>query len=124
MSFGQASGPPASTKQIDYLLALVRKAGHDDFRQARRPLGLTQRQSSGKFTRSEASALIDQLVNGVSPDAQTALSFESSAAAARIEDERARILSAAPAQVLADELERRGWAVTPPLEDTSDRAAS
>ncbi|HVE93445.1 MAG TPA: hypothetical protein VNB24_00890 [Acidimicrobiales bacterium] len=125
MSFGQSSGPPASTKQIDYLLALVRKAGHDSFRDARRPLGLTQRQSSGKFTRTEASALIDQLVNGGdSADEQPALSFESSAAAARIDDERARVLSAAPAQLLADELQRRGWVATPPGEagDSQSRA--
>lgn len=122
MSFGQSSGPPASAKQVDYLLALVRKAGHAGFRDARRPLGLTQRQSSGKFTRAEASALIDQLLRGVSPDGQTALSFESSAAAARIDDERERVLSAAPAQLLADELQRRGWVVTAPAADRDAQA--
>lgn len=62
MSFGQTSGPPASTKQVDYLLALLKKAGHDGFRDARGPLGLTQRQAGGKFTRDEASALIDRLL--------------------------------------------------------------
>ena len=62
MSFGQQSGPPASAKQVEYLKALVRRAGHTDFRDARRPLSLTQRQAGGKFTRAEASALIDRLL--------------------------------------------------------------
>jgi hypothetical protein len=69
MPFGQQSGPPASAKQVDYLKALVQKAGHADFRDARGPLSLTQRQAAGKFTRQEASALIEQLLAG--PDADT-----------------------------------------------------
>ena len=59
-----ATGPAATPKQIAYLEALLEKAGYSSFRIARRPLGLTQRQGSGKFTRQEASALIDRLVNG------------------------------------------------------------
>ena len=43
-------GPPATDKQLAYLLSLLRKEGYDGFRDARRPLGLTQRQGSGKFT--------------------------------------------------------------------------
>ena len=62
MAFGQQSGPPASHKQIQYLESLLRKAGHDGFRDARGPLGLTQRQAGGKFTKDEASTLIDQLL--------------------------------------------------------------
>ena len=62
MAFGQQSGPPASHKQLQYLEALLRKAGHDGFRDARGPLGLTQRQAGGKFTKDEASTLIDQLL--------------------------------------------------------------
>lgn len=114
MSFGQQSGPPASTKQVEYLTALLRKAGHDSFRDARGELGLTQRQASGKFTRSEASTLIDRLVNGDSANGDSQPSFESTAAAARIDDERARVLSAVPAEMLADELTRRGWTVEAP----------
>lgn len=123
MSFGQQAGPPASTKQVEYLLALIRKAGHDGFRDARGPYGLTQRQSSGKFTRSEASLLIDQLLNGSATD-QPQISFESTAAAARIDEERARVLSASPAEMLADELARRGWSVAPPLNESGRGKAS
>ena len=61
MAFGQAAGPPASAKQIAYLESLVKQAGHDSFRDARHPLGLTQRQAGGKFTKQEASELIDRL---------------------------------------------------------------
>ena len=62
MSFGQQNGPPASAKQVQYLLSLLKKQGYDGFRDARGPLHLTQRQGNGKFTSSEASALIDQLL--------------------------------------------------------------
>jgi hypothetical protein len=68
MSFGRQAGPPASAKQMDYLRSLVERARHTGFRDARGPLGLTQRQASGKFTKSEASALIDRLVNGADAD--------------------------------------------------------
>jgi hypothetical protein len=64
MAFGQQSGPPASAKQLKYLLSLVQEAGHDGFRDARHPLGLTQRQAGGKFTTGEASELIDRLLAG------------------------------------------------------------
>lgn len=64
MAFGQQSGPPASAKQLKYLLSLVQEAGHDSFRDARHPLGLTQRQAGGKFTSREASDLIDRLLAG------------------------------------------------------------
>lgn len=61
MAFGQASGPPATARQMRELLELVVLAGHTDLRDARHPLGLTQRQAGGKFTRDEADALIEQL---------------------------------------------------------------
>lgn len=64
MAFGQQSGPPASAKQLNYLLSLVQAAGHDGFRDARHPLGLTQRQAGGKFSGREASELIDRLLAG------------------------------------------------------------
>ena len=60
MAFGQAAGPPASAKQIAYLESLLKQKGHDSFRDARHPLGLTQRQAGGKFTKQEASELIDR----------------------------------------------------------------
>jgi hypothetical protein len=118
MALGQG-GPPASAKQIQYLQALLRKAGHESFRDARRPLGLTQRQSNGKFTMSEASALIDQLVSGTignadQLDGQMALTGEEIAADLRIAAERLEIARGLPADILAAELERRGWSVSPP----------
>jgi len=123
MAFGQQSGPPASARQVQYLEALLVKAGHSSFRDARGPLGLTQRQSSGKFTRDEASTLIDQLLQadtGGEPgdpgsDAgATAQTMEQASAAERIEAERVQALKGMPATLLADELERRGWAVIAP----------
>jgi hypothetical protein len=53
MAFGQASGPPATAKQVQELLSLLQDAGHSDFRDARGPMGFTQRQAAGKFTRDE-----------------------------------------------------------------------
>jgi hypothetical protein len=119
MSFGQTA-PPATAKQVQYLLSLVQKAGHTDFRDARGPLGLTQRQASGKFSRSEASALIDRLLaaddgtdGGDGGSSLSGIGAQVSAAD-RLEAERASILRGMPAGLLAGELERRGWRVTPP----------
>jgi hypothetical protein len=61
MAFGQASGSPATGKQVRELLDLLIAAGHSDFRDARGPMGFNQRQAGGKFTRDEAQAFIDQL---------------------------------------------------------------
>ena len=120
MSFGQQSGPPASPKQLAYLKSLLAKAGHDDFRTARREYGLTQRQSGGKFTSREASALIDRLLGNEPSDPPSV----TGRAAARDEAEevasdeltrtRTAMLTGIPADLLAAELERRGWTVTPP----------
>jgi hypothetical protein len=122
MSFGRQSGPPASAKQVSYLLSLVEKAGHSGFRDARGPLGLTQRQAGGKFTKAEASALIDRLVNGDAGGdgegdggASAAADHAYDSAAERLEAEQASILRGMPAGLLAAELERRGWTVTSPF---------
>lgn len=118
MSFGRQSGPPASAKQLSYLRSLVEKAGHSGFRDARGPLGLTQRQAGGKFTKAEASALIDRLVNGeVGGDggADPASDHAYDSAAERLEAEQASILRGMPAGLLAAELERRGWTATSPF---------
>jgi hypothetical protein len=106
-------GPPASARQIAYLLALVQKAGHGDFKEARIPLGLTQRQAEGKFTSKEASALIDVLVanEGELGDGPTGAQLS---AAQRLEAERATLLAGMPANLMVEELERRGWTVSPP----------
>ena len=108
MAFGQ-SGPPASAKQVQYLQALVEKAGYSDLREARHPLGLTQRQAAGKFSKQEASELIDRLVNGEQPDADPEEAKLSVAT-----DAQARLLKGMPAQWLADELLSRGWSVKEP----------
>src|SRR4051794_33907988 len=55
MAFGQQSGPPASTKEVAQLEALLDEAGYSSFREARHIYGLTQRQATGKFTRPEAT---------------------------------------------------------------------
>jgi hypothetical protein len=111
MSFGKSSGPPASAKQVQYLLALIQKQGHADFRDARHPLGLTQRQAAGKFSIGEASALIDTLVNGESVNGEPS---DAPPAPSRLDDQRVEIVRGLPADVMAAELARRGWDVSPP----------
>ncbi|MGH9261062.1 MAG: hypothetical protein ACRD08_14390, partial [Acidimicrobiales bacterium] len=61
MAFGQQAGPPAPRREVQKLLTLLRDAGHTDFRDARGPMGFTQRQAAGKFTRDEAAAFNAQL---------------------------------------------------------------
>jgi len=112
MSFAKPSGPPATPKQVQYLLALVQKAGHTGFRDARHPLGLTQRQAGGKFSRSEASDLIDRLLAGEGDGGDDQAPEIS--AADRLDAERAELLRGVPAEDLAAELARRGWTGTPP----------
>ena len=117
MSFGQTA-PPASAKQVQYLLSLVVKAGHADFRDARGPLGLTQRQAAGKFSRSEASALVDRLLAEAEATDNAAESLaglgELLSAADRLAFERIDAVRGMPAELLAGELQRRGWEVRAP----------
>lgn len=130
MSFGQQAGPPASDKQLQYLLALVQKAGYTDFREARHPLSLTQRQARGRFTRREASELIEQLLGGdaaAGPDPEPApepAPASASASAAPPEPSQAaaprgRTLSQLPLERLVAELERRGFRVVPADADST-----
>ncbi len=123
MAFGQTSGPPATRRQLDELLALVNRAGYDDFREARHPLGFTQRQSNGKFTRDEADAFIAELTGtaatgdppGTKPDSPGNRRGPAPVSAAeRTAAARARELRNVPAEALAAELQRRGWAVMEP----------
>jgi hypothetical protein len=113
MSFGQQSGPPASPKQVAYLKSLLRAAGHDDFRTARHEFGLTQRQAGGKFTTREASELIDRLT-GAEPAEPTAAPDLTAPQREDLEDSRRALLRGVPADLLGEELTRRGWTVTPP----------
>lgn len=106
MAFNQQSGPPASHRQIERLRELLVAAGHDGFRDARGPLGLTQRQGNGKFTRDEADALIAELEGDEhDPSAPSPPSRLSAT------DRLVRDLTD---EVLAAELQRRGWVVMAP----------
>jgi hypothetical protein len=109
MAFGQPSGPPASARQVEELLALLHDAGHTDLRDARGPMGFTQRQAAGKFTRDEVGVFIERLQDeemGNSAPVATRATPRLSAAE--------QALARMPADQLAAELERRGWTVTKP----------
>lgn len=117
MSFGQQSGPPASQKQLDYLLSLLEAEGYD-FATARHRYGFTQRQARGKFSIGEAKEMIDRLV-AQAEEGETGAEIvfddpKAIKAQQRIDVERSALLRGIPAEVLADELQRRGWAVIPP----------
>jgi hypothetical protein len=107
MSFGQVSGPPATAKQVNELLSLLGEAGHRDFRDARGPMGFTQRQAGGKFSRDEADAFIQQLQDEADQNAAPV----AEPAVAIVIDEAVRKL---PTEQLAAELQRRGWIVAAP----------
>jgi len=121
MSFGQPSGPPASAKQVQQLLALLQAAGHTDFRDARGPLGFTQRQAAGKFTRSEAEAFIEQLqaaehrgeTISVAANEPALRPFPKSGQKATLTATEV-LLRELPSEQLAAELQRRGWGVVQP----------
>jgi len=108
MAFGQPSGPPASARQVRELLSLLNEAGHVDFRDARGPMGFTQRQAAGKFTGPEAAGFIERLqddaFHGPPPDA-VPLTRPSA-------DDR--LLGRIPSEQLAVELRRRGWTALEP----------
>lgn len=112
MAFGQASGPAASGRQVSELLELLQRAGHSDFRDARGPMGFTQRQAAGKFTAQEATDLIEQLQEDehrretAGADAPP----EPLAPVAAPDPQLRRF----PDRQLAAELQRRGWVVMEP----------
>ena len=129
MAFGDVSGPPASSKQMQYLQTLLVRSGFEGFADARRPLGLTPKQARGKFGAREASALIDTLLQAEGKVAEggdfsienrsdaavdLATAKRDELAAEKIANERARMLQGIPADLLAIELRRRGWQVTEP----------
>ena len=143
MAFGQSPGPPAGQRQVNRLLELLNAAGHSDFRDARGPLDLTQRQAAGRFTRGEADALIELLETeleqqrsdatdaGPSPEPHGGNEIASSTTATpstpstpstprlisrdeRRAKEAQRTLRDVSDEVLATELQRRGWVVMEP----------
>lgn len=109
MAFGQQTGPPATARQVQELLALLQAAGHTDFRDARGPMGFTQRQAGGTFTRAEAEELIERLQEAA--DAGEAPTPVAPTPRLSTADQQLRRL---PAEKLAAELQRRGWAVMEP----------
>jgi hypothetical protein len=128
MAFGQSSGPPATSQQLRELLELLAAAGHTDLRDARGPMGFTQRQAAGKFTRDEADEFIERLqseVYGEAPTVSTDTPVPSRPPTSKIAPRpqvadstrpgQPRIaLDEVPAEVLAAELQRRGWVVLDP----------
>jgi hypothetical protein len=110
MAFGQSSGPPATGKQVQRLEVLLLEAGHVDFRDARGPLGLTQRQAAGRFTREEADALIERLEQEAGTDDPPVTARPP----VPIRPPANRQLRDVPDDVLAAELQRRGWVVMEP----------
>jgi alpha-D-ribose 1-methylphosphonate 5-triphosphate diphosphatase PhnM len=129
MTFGQHGGPPASPKQMQYLESLMARAGFTGFAEARIALGLTQKQARGRFTGKEASVLIDTLLEAqknveekgdFSIAARTDVATDTAqlrkeqVAEERRLLEQAHLLKSITADLLADELRRRGWNVTEP----------
>ena len=111
MTFGKPSGPPASRRRVDELLQLLQAAGHTDFRDARGPMGFTQRQANGKFTIDEADAFIAALEEAEHTGAAPDLAVDRKPARMSRDERVAREL---PTELLAAELQRRGWAVLEP----------
>ena len=109
MALGQQSGPPAFAGQVQELLTLLKDAGHADFRDERGPMGFTQRQAAGKFTRDEAAAFIDRLQDAELDGAPLPQSRRGGS-------QQEQIIRHVPAKKLAVELRRdsRGWTVIEP----------
>ncbi len=116
MAFGQASGPPASQSQMRELTELLHAAGHSDFRDARGPMGFTQRQANGKFTRDEADEFIAALQEAAegAPGPAPDLAPESARPKPAQRDRSHAQLEKFSDEQLAAELQRRGWVVMEP----------
>ena len=109
-SFGQQSGPPATARQVKELLGLLQEAGHTDFRDARGPMGFTQRQAGGRFTRDEADAFIELLQEAGTGGDDAPATAAPTRRLSTVEQSLRRV----PASQLAAELQRRGWIVVEP----------
>lgn len=114
MAFGQAAGPPANTRRVAELAALLEAKGYDSFREARHPFDLTQRQAAGKFTTAEVDELMDRLQEDddeIVPDG--AGSGETPDQRRRRERDEEVAVRLDP-DVMATELVNRGWCCIPP----------
>lgn len=110
MAFGESKGYPANHRQVQQLTELILSAGHTDFRDARGPLGLTQRQAAGKFTRDEADQLIARLEAAAERDDAPTPPSPTERRQAKYQ----AVLGKLPTDLLAAELQRRGWVVMEP----------
>lgn len=119
---------------MNELIELLEAAGHADFRDARGPMGFTQRQAGGKFTRDEADEFIEKLRSesegggGSADEAPPEPGAKKKAAPRRVApaakpaaaSDRAELTPAEkqlrriPTPELAAELQRRGWIVVEP----------
>jgi hypothetical protein len=111
VAFGQAGGPAAGHALLKEVQDLLARAGYDDFRSARGPYQLTQRQGGGKFTQEEAEALVARLRDELGEDDEPA---EPAAAPAPAVAKKPATLRTLPDAVLVGELQRRGFTVIPP----------
>ena len=137
MAFGQSSGPPANGKQLRELLELLEAAGHSDYRDARGPMGFSQRQAAGKFTSAEADEFIERLQTEIhgdgpppgsrpppaarapkpadpKPAAPKSAPRKTAAKRPSTPPAATTSLSNVPVEELAAELQRRGWVVLEP----------
>ncbi len=117
MAFGQPTGPPAGHRQMAELLELLQGEGFEGYRDARGPMGFTQRQGNGKFTSDEADGFIAQLYEQV--EQRDAAAGETPPIAPppptrqKISPAERALRSASDEELLA-ELQRRGWETTGP----------
>lgn len=118
MAFGQSAGSPATARQVQELLELLHLAGHSDFRDARGPMGFTQRQAGGKFSRDEAAAFIERLQQEAELEPGPDTAHDAGATSAPVPVARPKSAEQAlrriPTEHLAAELQRRGWIVVEP----------
>ncbi|MCP5028261.1 MAG: hypothetical protein GY929_18445 [Actinomycetia bacterium] len=120
MAFGQSTGPAASHRQMAELLELLQQEGYDGYRDARGPMGFTQRQGNGKFTSGEADQFIAQLhqQNEDGGDPPQPVGPAKSAAkpaeepAGKPAPRKKTTLRDIPDEILVKEMRRRGWAVS------------
>lgn len=101
------------------LLSLLHDAGHSDFRDARGPMGFTQRQAGGKFSRDEADTFIEQLQNEADEQPVQQPASDAPVTATKPAPKprttvATQALAKVPTPQLAAELQRRGWIVVEP----------
>ena len=95
------------------LTELLQTAGHTDFRDARGPMGFTQRQANGKFTRDEADEYIAALQHAMEGSIEESPEGVPDPPPVAPKRKPAPLEKFTDAQ-LAAELQRRGWVVMEP----------